>query len=87
MCGDRVQEKKKGGYIYKVGRDLMFDMSQLNTKQSNEIALKKKAKKKTGSGVRVNIMFENPPIMENCSEPEFNASTANTKKKKKRTSR
>ena len=48
MCGDRVQEKKKGGYIYKVGRDLMFDMSQLNTKQSNEIALKKKAKKKNG---------------------------------------
>ena len=57
----------------------MFDMSQLNTKQSNEIALKKKAKKKkTGEGVRVNIMFENPPIMENCSEPEFNESTSNT---------
>ena len=47
--------------------------------------LKKKAieKKKRGGAVRVNIMFENPPIMENYSEPEFNASMSNTKKKKR----
>ena len=47
--------------------------------------LKKKAieKKKRGGAVRVNIIFENPPIMENYSEPEFNASMSNTQKKKK----
>ena len=63
----------------------MFDMSQLNTKQSNEIALKKKAKKKKrGRGSELTLCLKTLPSWKTAANLSSMHLRQTLKKKKKK---